>query len=140
MTPDHANAAPLVKWSELWSLCEDVNVELEPGDGPVLLRSRWGDVTIQQPSQLVSEALRRMRLGPISLKNVISARKESDADYGMTGDEDSAQRVQLHRVLERLQPLIIRSLRLESGQPLLSVVPLTVQSRFHLVPLDADVP
>jgi len=105
-----------------------------------LLRSRWGDVTIQQPSQLVSEALRRMRLGPISLKNVISARKESDADYGMTGDEDSAQRVQLHRVLERLQPLIIRSLRLESGQPLLSVVPLTVQSRFHLVPLDADVP
>jgi SagB-type dehydrogenase family enzyme len=43
-------------------------------------------------------------------------------------------------VLERLDPLIIRSLRQESGQPLISVVPLTIRSRFRPAPLTADIP
>ena len=53
---------------------------------------------------------------------------------------DRAEWEELHRVLERLDPLIIRSLRQESGQPLISVVPLTIRSRFRPAPLTADVP
>jgi SagB-type dehydrogenase family enzyme len=44
----------------------------------------------------------------------------------------------LHEVLDRLQPLIIRTLGVESGKPLLSVVPLTPRARFRPVPLAPD--
>jgi hypothetical protein len=47
---------------------------------------------------------------------------------------------ELRNVLEHLQPLIVRSLAQESGQPLLSVVPLTMRSRFYPVPLAAGAP
>ncbi|HKB31577.1 MAG TPA: hypothetical protein VKD26_12175, partial [Streptosporangiaceae bacterium] len=72
MTTHHSNDAPAPGGHELWSLREDVQVELAPGDGPVLLRSRWGDVRVQRPSPVVREAIHRMRLGPISLENVIA--------------------------------------------------------------------
>jgi SagB-type dehydrogenase family enzyme len=140
MTTDDYYAALPAGRSELWSFREDVNVELEPGDGPVRLHSRWGEVTVQQPSPPVRESLSRMRLGPVSLENVIGARQAPASDHGTAADDALAQRIALYRVLERLQPLIIRSLCLESGQPLLSVVPLTARSRFRPVPLAADVP
>jgi SagB-type dehydrogenase family enzyme len=140
MTTDEPNAVPPRKRSELWSLREDVNVELEPGDGPIRLHSRWGEVVIERPSPPVREALRRMRLGPVVLENVTGAQEGPASDRG-TGDEAvPARQTPLERVLDRLQPLIIRSLRLESGQTLLSVVPLTARSRFRPVPLAADVP
>ncbi len=140
MTSDAYNIVLPGKRFELWSLREDVNVELEPGDGPVRLQSRWGDVTVQQPSAPVREALSRMRLGPISLENVIGSRQAQATGDGTAAGEARAQRLHLYRVLDRLQPLIIRSLGLGSGQPLLSVVPLTARSRFRPVPLAADVP
>lgn len=135
MRADHGPAIPLTKRAELWSLREDVSVEMEPGGGPVRLRGRWGDVVVQQPSPLVREALSRMRLGPVSLENAIGGAVQ-DSD----GDSADGQRAELYHVFDRLQPLIIRSLRLASGRPLLSVVPLTVRSRFRPVPLAADVP
>jgi SagB-type dehydrogenase family enzyme len=140
MTTDNWNAAPPRKRSELWSLREDVNVELEPGDGAVRLHSRWGEVIIERPSPPVREALRRMRLGPIVLENVTGAQDWPASDPGADGEAGSVPQTQLERVLDRLQPLIIRSVRLESGQPLLSVVPLTARSRFRPVPLAPDVP
>ncbi len=115
--------------AELWSLREDVQVELGPSDGPVRLYGPWGEVTIQQPPSSLRDALHRMRLGPILLKNVISWQKESPA---------TREQVQLLRGLERLQPFIIRTLGFESGQLLLSVVPLTLRSRFQLAPLPLD--
>jgi SagB-type dehydrogenase family enzyme len=139
MAAEHGNAAAPQKRSELWSLREDVSVELEP-DQSVLLRSRWGDVTIHQPSQLVREALRRMRLGPISLKNVVGVREATEAGQTAAAAEAPERQTQLYRVLEQLQPLVVRSLKLESGQPLMSVVPITVGARFRPVPLAADVP
>ncbi len=139
METEHGNAAVLPKRSELWSLREDVSIELESDAESILLRSRWGDVTIAQPSQLVCEALRRMSLGPISLKNVFGVRGASAAGQAAAGDEAPERPTQLYRVLDQLQPLVVRSLKLESGQPLLSVVPLTVRARFHPVPLAADV-
>jgi SagB-type dehydrogenase family enzyme len=78
---------------------------------------------------VVREALNRMGLGPVSLQNVIG---ECDGEHAEWED--------LHRVLERLDPLIIRSLRQELGEPLISVVPLTIRSRFRPVPLAADIP
>jgi SagB-type dehydrogenase family enzyme len=117
--------------SELWSLREDVHVELGPADGPVLLHSRWGDITIQRSTPVVREALRRMLLGPISLENVIAGRHESAA---RPADSMAA----LRGVLDQIQPFIIRTLGFESGQPLLSVIPLTPQARFHPEPVPAD--
>jgi SagB-type dehydrogenase family enzyme len=126
MTSDHGHGAR--PGAELWSLREDVQVVEEPGDGLIVLRSRWGDVTIRRASPLVLEALRRMLLGPISLENVV----------GASGDQAAASLALLHQALDRLQPLIIRTLRGASGQPLLSVVPLTPRSRFRPEPLPAD--
>ncbi len=114
--------------SELWSLREDVRVSPVSGEGPVRLRSQWGDVTIERPSPVVREALRRMRLGPVSLENVI----------GPEHGAPETSRARLYAVLDRIQPLVIRTLGFETGQPLLSVVPLTPQARFHPVPLPPD--
>src|SRR3984893_4419301 len=125
---------------ELWSLREDVSLEGDPLRDPVRLRGRWGDITIPRSSQLVRETLYRMGLGPISLENATSA--AAMPARGTYGDpaEVRAQVTELHSVLERLQPLIVRSLAQKSGQPLLSVVPLTMRSRFYPVPLAAGAP
>jgi SagB-type dehydrogenase family enzyme len=131
MMAHQGNAAPWVKRHELWSLREDVSVESGPGEGPLRLRGRWGDVTVRQPSGVVREALTRMSLGPVSLENVMG---------GSGSGAVQAQREHLYQVLEHLEPLIIRSLRLESGDPLLSVVPLAVHSQFRPAPLEAGVP
>jgi SagB-type dehydrogenase family enzyme len=121
----------MAKHHELWSLREDVSVESGPGDGPLRLRGRWGDVTLRRPSHLVCEALRRMSLGPVSLENAI----------GPSGGGDArAEWEHLQRAFDRLNPLIVRSLRQESGDPVLSVVPLAASSRFHPVPLPPGVP
>jgi hypothetical protein len=112
--------------SDLWSLREDVQVTMGSGDGPIRLRGRWGEAVIERPSPLVREALRRMRLGPISLENVTGAHPEPDAS------------TQLYEQLDQLQPLVIRTLGFGAGQPLLSVVPLAPQARFHPVPLPPD--
>lgn len=132
MTTDHGDS-PHGGQSELWSLREDVQLQL-PADGSVRLQSRWGSVTIQQPTAVVREALRRMLLGPISLENVTSA------PHGPSERRAAAESLTLlHSVLDRMQPFIIRTLGIESGQPLLSVVPLTPRARFRPVPLPAHV-
>ena len=129
-SPDEA-VLPLAKQRELWSLREDVSVESGSGDDPLRLRGRWGDVTVRRPSPVVHEALRRMSLGPVSLENVIGT---------AGGDDAQAKREHLHRALDRLNPLIVRSLSRESGDPVLSVVPLAERSRFRPLPLTPGVP
>jgi hypothetical protein len=106
-----------------------VQIETEHADGPVRLLSPWGGAMIERPSPLVREALRRMMLGPISLENVINA---------PSGSRDDTALALLHEAFDPLQPFIIRSLASESGQPLLSVVPLTPHARFRPMPLPAD--
>jgi SagB-type dehydrogenase family enzyme len=123
------NEAPSTEWHELLSLHECVSVESGPGEESLQVRGRWGDVTLRQPSPAVRQALNRMGLGPVSLQNVIGE-----------CDSDQAGWEELQRVLERLDPLIIRSLRQERGEPLISVVPLTIRSRFRPAPLAADIP
>lgn len=125
---------------ELWSLRDDVSVEADPVRDPVRLRGRWGDITIWRSSRLVRETVYRMSLGPVSLENAASTAAMPAGGTYRDADQLRAQLAGLHSVLERLQPLIIRSLATESGQPLLSVVPLTLRSRFYPVPLAAGVP
>ena len=132
------SAAP--RRRELWSLREDVSLEGDPFRDPVRLRSRYGDITIRQSSRLVRETLYRMGLGPISLENATSTATAPDGGTYQDSNEAWAQVTELHSVLERLQPLIVRSLAQESGHPLLSVVPLTARSRFYPVPLAAEAP
>ena len=137
MTADDSTAAG---GRELWSLREDVSLEGDPFRDPVRLRGRWGDITIARSSQLVRETLYRMALGPISLENATSAAAMPTRGTYRDPAEVRAQVTELHSVLERLQPLIVRSLAQTSGQPLLSVVPLTIRSRFYPVPLAAGAP
>ena len=127
--------------SELWSLHEDVQVELESSENLLRVRSRWGDITIRHPSEALRDALYRMTLGPISLDNVTDMPNGASlADAEAPSARYSPARIQLAKVLDRLQPLIIRSLGLKSGQPLLSVVPMTARARFRAVPVPPDAP
>lgn len=132
MTTHHDSRADTRSAHELWSLREEVDVELGRSADYVRLRNQWGEFTIPQPSPAVLEALDRMRLGPVSLENI--------PGVGHRGNGNDEQRRRLFNVLERLQPLVVRSVKLPSGQPLLSVVPLTPRSVFQLSPLSTDAP
>jgi SagB-type dehydrogenase family enzyme len=68
----------------------------------------------------------------VSLENIPGA--------GTKGNGNTEQRQQLFQLLERLQPLIVRSVKLATGQPFLSVVPLTPRAVFRPAPLSPDVP
>ncbi len=127
MKADPGRTAPPLNPPELWSLREDVTVETGSEGSPLRLRGRWGEVIVERPTPLVRTALERMRLGPISLENTIGAAEDERGP--------AEQRAELYRVLDQMQSLIIRSLSLASGQPLLSVVPITARSRFRPTPL-----
>lgn len=132
MSDSPGDTAPTIaRHNELWSLREDVSVESGPGDAPLRLRGRWGDFTVSRSSRLVCRAISRMSLGPVSLENAIG-----------TAESDGAQAEleYLHKTLDRLSPLIIRSLKQESGDPVLSVVPLAARSRFQPMPLAPGIP
>jgi SagB-type dehydrogenase family enzyme len=130
MTPDFGNGVR--QQAELWSLREDVRIEPDPGGTSIRLSGTWGSVTIQRPAEVVREALRRMLLGPISLENAVRTGDDP------SGGQAAGSLALLHRVLDRLQPFVIRTLQIASGQPLLSVVPLTPRSRFLPKPLPAQ--
>ncbi|GAA3118869.1 SagB family peptide dehydrogenase [Nonomuraea salmonea] len=109
----------------LWSFREDVYLEADSRAGTLVLHSRWDDIKVPHPGRTVAEALQRMVLGPIRLDNVIS---------------EAADLANLHRLLERLEPLVVRSLGADQEQPLVSLVPLTPRSRLRVPPVPGDVP
>lgn len=115
--------------THLWSLREDVHLEVAPDQESVTLHSRWGQVTVRTAGPTVCEVLRRMRLGPVLLDNALTDPDHSRAEY-----------IRLRRLLDRLQFLVIRSLAVDGGRPLLSVVPLTAKASFRPRPLEPDRP
>lgn len=129
MLTDRAESDLTSAGFHLWSFLEDVYVEMEPGEGSVTVHSRWGEVTVRRPRPVVREVLRRMTLGPIRLENVME-------EYA----HEPIERARLYRLLDRLQYLVVRSIATDSGQPLLSVVPLTRRSDFRPERLSADRP
>lgn len=110
----------------LWSLREDVHVEIEPVDGTVILHSRWGYVTVRRPQPVIREVLRRMSLGPTSLENVVG--------------KDAAEYADVWRILDSVSYLVVRSLGLDAEHPVLSVVPIAPLSRFDAVTLSPETP
>lgn len=137
MTTDAAyGGLPGSEGRELWSLREDVSVEADP-DGLIRLRNPWGVITIARATSVVEDALRRMSLGPVSLRNVAGNGRSPGAGQQR---EAKAGAGSLYQALEGVQSLVVRSLALESGQALLSVVPLTPSSKFHPVPLPPRLP
>lgn len=101
----------------LWSLSEDVLVEDDGLPGQQLVMTKWGETKIDGTDDAVTESLRRMSLGPVSLANVL-AHAERGAEH------DRWARVAT--VLDLLSGSVVRSLGLSDGEgPLLSAVPVT---------------
>lgn len=101
----------------LWSLRDDVLVEVDPGGEQAVLLTRWGEVELGRPGRLVVEALRRMSFGPVLLDNVVAG---------------GPQRRRLAELLDGLQDVLVRSLGTEDGMgPLLSVVPVARYATFR---------
>ncbi|AUG78885.1 SagB-type dehydrogenase domain-containing protein [Kitasatospora sp. MMS16-BH015] len=118
---DSSSSAP---WIKLWSLREDTLLE-QLDDGAVMLRSHWGDLHLPQPGTVLTEALRRMSLGPVQLENV-------------PGTGELRSRLGLLAALQRLGGLVVRSIGAPDGEePLLSVVPTALGARLDPVPVPA---
>ncbi|MFG2718535.1 hypothetical protein ACGFW5_09580 [Streptomyces sp. NPDC048416] len=121
--------------TELWSLRDDtfLNSGCDPSDGagPVVLDTRWGELRVDAPGPAVREALRRMDIGPVSLRNVVADFPESGAVE--PGTVLSAEATELLDVLRRIQHVVVRTIAVGS-LPLLSVVPLSARARFAPVP------
>ncbi|MEC3975184.1 SagB family peptide dehydrogenase [Amycolatopsis sp. H20-H5] len=109
----------------LWSLTEDTLVEVGP-DGLVLVITRLGEFEIDDADAVVLESLRRMALGPVSLRNVIpsgSPRRGRGLTAGWA-DADFPDFASLRRVLDKLSGSVVHSLGLNDGKtPVLSVMP-----------------
>src|SRR5436190_15329463 len=59
----------------LWSLREDVLVEVAPDGDHLVVFTRWGEIRIEDTSPMVREALRRMSLGPVAVENLPALRE-----------------------------------------------------------------
>lgn len=105
----------------LVSLSDDVLVESEPGGRCVVVVSRWGELSMEEPGALVRECLRRMGLGPVSLANVTDGRQENG----------------LRQLLADLRGSVVHSLGLrDRGGPLLSAEPCAAGAEFSLPDLE----
>ncbi|GAA2150616.1 SagB/ThcOx family dehydrogenase [Kitasatospora kazusensis] len=121
-----SDASPAASWIRLWSLREDTLLEEQPEDGSVLLRSQWGDLHIPRPGAVLTEALRRMLLGPVQLENV-------------PGTDELPARLRLLSALQQLGGLVVRSIGAPDGEhPLLSVVPTATGARIDPLPVPAE--
>ncbi|WP_432933174.1 SagB/ThcOx family dehydrogenase [Microbispora sp. CA-135349] len=115
-------------WRSLLSLREDVHVE-ETADGDLVLHGRWGDVLLRQPDPIVRGVLNRMSLGPISLSNAVSG--HGGGAHGVAA---------VLRVLDRIEPLVVRTVGRSDGRLLVSVAPIAPAARLRPEPLPADRP
>lgn len=113
--------------AHLWSLREDVTVEDSGTGKSLVLYSRWGETILEDPDPVLRRVLHRMVFGPVHLENAVG--RDADAP---------ARLAALVRSLGTLAPFVVRSLGLDGGQPLLSVVPLSPQAGFGPVPVAAD--
>jgi len=108
----------------LWSLSEDVLIEVGPTADHLVAITQWGEVRIDDASPWVRESLQRLSFGPVWVENL------------------PVQREGLLQVMRRLGNCVVQSLGLddETG-PLLSVVPASRLARFREPPeIDADRP
>ncbi|MFH8571862.1 SagB family peptide dehydrogenase [Streptomyces sp. NPDC017993] len=113
---------------ELWSLRDDTLLDPDAGPhGAVTLDTRWGEERLTGLSGPVREALRRMCVGPVDLRNVLP---DFPADGRPVDDTPLAPETgELLSTLGRWGHVVVRTLAVGSS-PLLSVVPLSRRARF----------
>jgi hypothetical protein len=122
-SPATSIAQPASHVVELWSLREDTLVELpDANEGTLALITRWGEVLLPAATPVLCSALERMSYGPVVLRNLVPAAATQDARQ---------ERALLDETLEELQNVTVRSLSAGGSSPLLSVVPLASDARFH---------
>jgi SagB-type dehydrogenase family enzyme len=124
----------------LWSLTEDTLVEIGE-DGSLVVLAAWGELEVGDADALIVESLRRMALGPVSLRNVTSSpdSSRSGQDPGpWCPDADPADLGSLRRVLAELSGSVVRSLGQRDGKrPLLSVIPVGFAPELAVRPVPA---
>lgn len=118
----------------LWSLSEDVLLEVGPPDEDLVAVTRWGEIRIADASPPVRESLQRMSLGPVWVRNLPIRDDSSPSEPAGTAGPPSESWDRLRRVLDLLACCVVQSLGLddETG-PVLSVVPVSRLAKF-LVP------
>jgi SagB-type dehydrogenase family enzyme len=120
----------------LWSLREDVLVEVHSDSDRLVVVTRWGETRIDAPGELVRESLRRMSFGPISLENLLPP-EDPDGETRARAREWA----RLWGMLDRLSDAVVHSLGLPDGEgPLLSAVPIARTASFRLPEVDPMVP
>jgi SagB-type dehydrogenase family enzyme len=116
----------------LWSLNEDVLVEADPESESLVAVTRWGEFSIGDAGALVRESLRRMSMGPVSLRNVTGTWPPLRPDLATD---------RLGAILELLSGSVVHSLGSDDRQaPLLSAVPVVADAEFVLPPLQTAWP
>jgi len=119
----------------LWSLREDVLVEMTTEDHEVVVLGAWGETRLTNTGPTVRHLLQRMTMGPVSLENVLPGRDLAEAA------EFDPELSKIDAVLDALSSYVVQSLAFEeTGELLLSAVPLERNSRLDVVPVPVDVP
>ncbi|MDJ0341795.1 SagB family peptide dehydrogenase [Streptomyces sp. H10-C2] len=119
----------------LWSLREDVHLERASAAGGAVLHSRWGDVIVAGPDELVYESLRRMSFGPVDLENILRATPRPH------GEITATDRARLLSLLDSISYLVVRSLGLDDTEPqLLDMVPIARGARLDIQAVAPDQP
>jgi SagB-type dehydrogenase family enzyme len=109
----------------LWSLSDEAMVEDGVEEGSVTVVSRWGEVTVTGVGAAATETLRRMRFGPVSLRNALPSAGAAEMEGVRT-------------LLDRLGGAVVHSLGLPDGsRPLLSLEPVVPDPVFRPVRLAA---
>jgi SagB-type dehydrogenase family enzyme len=113
----------------LWSLSEDVLVEVGPGGDHLVALTQWGEIRIDDARPSVRESLQRMCLGPVAVDNLPMV------DDHQPWQDDPEPLARIRPVLELLGSCVVQSLGLDDqGGPVLSVVPVSRQAGFWMPP------
>ena len=117
----------------LWSLNEDVFIEVAPEGDHLVALTQWGEIRIDDAGDVVRESLARMSLGPVSVENLPILRDSFQRWRGGRPANPSEPWARFRTVLERLGSSVVQSLGVEDqAGPVLSVVPISRQARFWL--------
>ncbi|WP_158813133.1 hypothetical protein [Streptomyces rimosus] len=118
---------------EYYSLREDTHVDFgtDPGS-PLVLTTPDGLHRVDRPSGLLRDAVRRMLLGAVSLRNVVA----DFPAYDTPPESLDGESRRLLAELERLQEITVRTLAV-GARPLLSLVPLDRDARLAPRPMPA---
>ena len=101
----------------LWSLREEVLVEVDPDSGAVTVCSSWDETELGTISPTVLALLQRMTLGPVSLENVLPT---------------DGERAEIADVLNRLGGCVVASLGVRhTNELVLDAVPIERQAEFR---------